>query len=321
MLKVRIFSASGLKAALLNGKPVTLADGREFSANYPLSLGNNVFIINAEDIHGNRASDTMIIRRVPQRTVAQERTTFTFGTPQGRNIALIIATDRYDEWSNLNNPVRDGRTLAMELSEKYGFMVDTLFNPTRRELLNKLTEYLSGNFTDADRLMVFVAGHGVYDNLLNDGYLVMRDSKKDEMEKEDSYVSFRVLSTRLNNTRFKQVFVMIDACYGGAFGDVSFTDGGDKVRLFLTSGSREYVDDGPRGGHSPFAASVLDILRQDGPQKGQLSAKYLDVMLRQRGTLTSTPRFGSFASSARDSDFVLKYVQDGPGSFKKDTMK
>lgn len=320
-LKVRVFSANGIKTAMLNGKPIELAEGREFATDYPLSMGNNVFVIHAEDVYGNSASDTMIVRRVPQRTVEKERTTFTFGTPQGRNIALIIATDRYQQWSTLNNPVRDGRTLASELSDKYGFMVDTLFNPTRREFLNKLMEYLSGNFTEHDRLLVFVAGHGVYDNMVNDGYLVMRDSEKDVVDKEDSYVSFRILSGRLNSTRFKQVFVMIDACYGGAFGDVSFSDGGDKVRLYLTSGSKEYVDDGPKGGHSPFASALFDILRKDGPQRGKLSASYLHVTLREEGNLTSKPRFGTFASSARDSEFELEYVQDGPVSFKKDTMK
>ena len=51
-----------------------------------------------------------------------------------KDYALIIATDKYDNWTSLVNPVFDGRSIANDLKANYGFETDVVENPTREEL-------------------------------------------------------------------------------------------------------------------------------------------------------------------------------------------
>jgi hypothetical protein len=44
--------------------------------------------------------------------------------------ALIFVTDKYDNWDDLVNPIDDGRSIAKELGDKYGFEVEVVENAT-----------------------------------------------------------------------------------------------------------------------------------------------------------------------------------------------
>lgn len=309
-IEAKIFDGSGLKAVRLNNQAVTMQDGSILESFVSLAIGTNEYVIEAVDEFGNSATDTLIIKRVPQTqhtTTASDR--ISFGKPKSRNIALFIASDTYQEWNNLNNPVRDARAIQAELATKYGFEIDTLFNPTKSQFEDKVYSYLEGNFNEEDRLFVFIAGHGVYDNIMQDGYLATYDSEKNARRKEESYVPLSWLSMKLDRCRFNKIFVMIDACFGGAFGDIQYSNSGDKTRLYLTSGNKVYVDDGPRGGHSPFAYGILEVLRQQGQQQGEVTAMAFPVYLKQVEELQTEPRFGAFASSSRDPEFTFEFQQ------------
>lgn len=307
-LEVKIFDGSPLASVTLNGQPVELNEGNVLETFLQLSIGNNTFIINAADEAGNRASDTVQVKRIPA-TTQTAQSTFSFAIKKGRDIALFIASDTYQEWNDLNNPVRDARAIQKVLATQYGFEIDTLFNPTHAAFKQKIYQYLEGGFRPEDRLFVFIAGHGVYDKVMQDGYLATVDSRKHATYKEDSYIPLSWLSMKLDRCAFNKIFVMIDACFGGAFGDIQYARSGEKTRLYLTSGNKEYVDDGPAGGHSPFAHGILEILQSKGPKVGELSAMAFPVYLSQTADLSSEPRYGAFASSAEDPEFTFTYDQ------------
>ena len=49
---------------------------------------------------------------------------------QRRDYALLFATDVYDEWEDLSNPVYDATAIEKELREKYGFETELVLNET-----------------------------------------------------------------------------------------------------------------------------------------------------------------------------------------------
>ncbi len=198
--------------------------------------------------------------------------------------ALLFATDQYDEWGDLVNPINDARTIANELGESYGYKIDLIENPTQEEVILRLREYAKKSYMPNDQLFIFFAGHGQFDDLLGQGYIVTKDSKKNDNAKT-SYLSHSVLRNVIDNIPSQHTFLAMDVCFGGTF-DPSIARAGNrgeddlyselstnefverklrfKTRKYLTSGGKQYVPDGRPGMHSPFARKFLEALRDYG---------------------------------------------------------
>jgi hypothetical protein len=237
--------------------------------------------------------------------------------------ALLIATDEYDAptWKRLDNPVFDARTIARELSNRYGFEVDTLFNKTRAELLQALIRYKTQyQYDDNSQLFIFIAGHGGYDDFVN-GFITCKDSKsKDEDPLRDTYIHYSFLRDLVNSINCKHILITLDACFGGTFSGGESRNENDelyknterskfieaklqyKSRLYLTSGGKEYVPDGRPGYHSPFAFRFIETLRSKGGKDGIITWSELTTGVESAKPL---PRFGSFGDSEPGGNFLF----------------
>jgi len=238
-----------------------------------------------------------------------------------KNYALLIATNEYENFENLNNPVHDVRDIARELRASYGFEIDPVENPTKEEFGRKIVEYTKMEYGPYDQLFIFVAGHGQYDETLNDGFLVFQDTKSDDPAR-DSFYSHTLLSSRIDNIGAPHIFIVLDACFSGTFDpglsrnitESMYTDVGRlellqrklelRTRQFMTSGGKEYVKDGRPGMNSPFAARFLEALRSDGGRDGILTYSefkdYVDLA-------TPQPRYGTFGTHQPGmSEFVFE---------------
>lgn len=237
-----------------------------------------------------------------------------------KDYALIIATDNYDYWSDLVNPINDGRTIESILKEKYGFQTEMIENPTLEDLNNKIYDYNTKKFNPQDQLFVFIAGHGYFDETLGEGYLVTNNSLLNDKGKS-SYLPHLLLRERLNNIKCEHIFLAMDVCFGGTIDPVlakaragEATDETADVqylvkkltrrtRKYLTSGSKEYVSDGIAGKHSPFAEKFILSLKEVGRGTGRiLSLIELQAYFLK---LPTEPRFGSFGDDDPASDFVF----------------
>ncbi len=238
-----------------------------------------------------------------------------------RDHALIFATDKYDNWQDLTNPISDAKTIAGELENIYGFQVELFENNDIQDILLKVREYAAREYLDDDQLFVFFAGHGHYDNLLGDGYIVGKNSKKDDPA-NTSYLSFSILERALNNVPAKHVFLTMDVCFGGTFdskmacnsrgsediyAEASRTEFASrrlkyKTRRFLTSGGKEYVSDGRPGMHSPFARKFIEALRTGGGKDRILT---LSEILNEVSTVNPAPHYGEFGDNEAGSDFIF----------------
>lgn len=313
----RALDLSGIKAISVDGIDVKVAKNGKFLLSSFVPSNPNLVVVRSEDKRGNIAVDTVLFTK-DQRELGQ-----TFTTGEGKNYALLIATDLYDNnyWSKLDNPINDAVRIGGLLEEDYGFEVEVVKNPSAKEMKAIVRKYMRKEYNPLDQLFVFVAGHGMYDP--TDGaHVVCRDSK-DQVADLDSYVPYWFFVNNLNAIeKCNNVFLSLDVCFGGGFfdqadvksyrGSVSFIDPNDfikrakrkKTRLFLTSGGLEYVPDRSGAGHSPFALMFIEALGTNDGAKAYLT---LSDILNYMGKLSTQPRYGKFGTNEAGGDFVFEY--------------
>lgn len=233
---------------------------------------------------------------------------------------LIFATDRYDNWSPLVNPIFDGRTIGKILKEQYGFQVEIVENPTQAQVLDKLAEYASKKYKPLDQLMIFFAGHGVYNETLKEGFVVTRESLPSDPG-GSSFLRHSTIRSTLDKNPCEHVLLVMDVCFGGSFDEVAglrnaeadiYQDASQaeiiarklqyKTRKYLTSGGKEYVSDGVAGKHSPFAKRLIESLLTRGGNDGMLTISELFSAIEVSKT---APKWGSFGTDKNGSEFIF----------------
>ncbi len=278
-----------------------------------LNNGENTITITASNESGEELREERLVKFDELSVASLGRTDY----------ALLFATDEYDSWENLTNPINDARTIAEELEQHYDFNVELVTNPTNAEILIKLKEYAQKSYQTYDQLFIFIAGHGQYDEIYGEGYIVGKNSEKEDIAKT-SYISHSVLRNAINNIPNEHIFVAMDACFGGTF-DPSISQAGArgngegvyrelnqaefikrklkfKTRQYLTSGGKEYVPDGRPGMHSPFARKVIEGLRTYGGTDKVLTLGELFGFVER---IVPEPRAGEFGDNTPGSDFVF----------------
>ncbi|MEO5602937.1 MAG: caspase family protein [Cyclobacteriaceae bacterium] len=235
--------------------------------------------------------------------------------------ALIFATDQYDNWSDLVNPIFDSKTIGNDLKTTYGFKVEMVENASQDMVLQKLREYAERKYKPLDQVFIFFAGHGTYDQTFGEGFVVTRESKLNDLGKT-SFLSHNRLRSIVNNIQCEHIFLAMDVCFGGTFdAALASSRGGDeevykeqnkaefitrkltyKTRRYLTSGGKTYVSDGIPGKHSPFAKNFIEALRSRGGRDGILTLPELYTFVER---LKIQPRFGEFGDNAPGSDFIF----------------
>lgn len=326
-IKVGINSTITLKnvTVLINGQPqqsrgfgVTSPDASKFTKfveqKVALSPGPNEIKVIAVNDKGETTTESRIVNMSTPTIVAnsEKRTDY----------ALIIATNDYNDWTDLTNPVNDAKSIAAELEENYGFKVERLFNPTKSEMITKIREYARKNYGADDQLFIFIAGHGQFDEIGKDGYIVAKDSRLND-DTYDTYVPFSVLRTTIDNNPAKHIFLTMDVCFGGTFDQAIAKRGDDrdqmytdipqneyiskklkfKTRMYMTSGGKQYVPDGRPGKHSPFASKFLEALRGYGGAYRVLTASKIWLSVE---TAKPEPKFGTFGDNEPGSEFVFQ---------------
>lgn len=278
-----------------------------------LSEGDNILKVVAISMDDVEVSDIRVIKVAGVATAMLENRT---------DYALLFGIDEYDEWGNLFNPVKDVETVAQELEANYGYKTEVVTNVTTSEIMAKLREYATRSYEKNDQLFIFFAGHGQFDEIFTEGYLVGSDSKLSDPGKT-SYISHSTLRTVVNNIDCNHIFLTLDACFGGTFdplvarsgsrgqddiySDITKTEFIErrlrfKTRKYVTSGGKQYVADGKPGGHSPFARKFLQALRDYGGQDRILTLQELNGYLLN---LKMEPHAGEFGDNEPGSDFVF----------------
>ncbi len=240
-------------------------------------------------------------------------------TPDLNYHALVIGIGDYagTGWSQLGTACSDAEALGSILRTRYGFNVMELTDrqATRGNILRTLDQLMC--LTANDALLIYFAGHGFYDEQMDEGYWIpfgARRSRMDQPAKED-WLWNSSIGRILSALPAKHVLLIADTCYGGSLfrGEEESLKSGHwyqramevPSRYLITSGNLEPVlDSGIR--HSVFAQEILNYL-QYGDQD-VFSASDIAVSIRAKvSQLTGQlVRMGPLASPAHaGGEFVF----------------
>ncbi len=310
---------SSLKLVLSNDgnaggeKKIELVGVREQRIKQTITLfdGQNKVKVVAENINGGiTSSDRSIL--VGKDAIADAISI------DRKDYALFFATDQYDNWSDLVNPIEDAHSIGDLLKKKYGFEVEIVENANIEEVFIKLGDYSQRKFKPQDQIMIFFAGHGYFDDTFGEGFVVAKNSLENDKAKT-TYISHNRLRGVINNIPNEHIFLAMDVCFGGTFDPViaksrsaqAYSETSEteflvrklsyRTRKYLTSGGKEYVSDGIPGKHSPFTLKILQALNEPGTDR-ILTLNELKGFVEK---LMPEPRFGSFGDDANASDFVF----------------
>lgn len=313
-LKEIVFSVSDAEQNVKEKKIDVEVNSRQKSFKQPLSLqdGQHVIKITAVNMTGGQVSS--------ERTVLVGKDAIADAVSIDRkDYAILFATDKYDYWTDLVNPVEDAHAIAVELKERYGFEVEVVENPSQEDVFIKIGEYVQRKFKPQDQLLIFFAGHGYFDDTFGEGFVVAKNSLEDDKAKT-TYISHSRLRSVINNIPCEHVFLTMDVCFGGTFDPVIARERGEslykettqseflvrklsyKTRNYLTSGGKTYVSDGVAGKHSPFALKLLQALKDSGGNDRILTIEEIRSYVEK---LVPEPRSGSFGDDNPASDFVF----------------
>ncbi|NNF21832.1 MAG: caspase family protein, partial [Saprospiraceae bacterium] len=131
--------------------------------------------------------------------------------------ALIIGTDDYEDdgITDLDNPVKDARELVGVLEGYYTFDSENivfLANPTRTEIIESF-DALSEKITDRDQLLIFYAGHGIWDERLNQGFWLPSNASLDS---KAQWLSNSTIRDYIGGIKSKHTLLITDACFSGS---------------------------------------------------------------------------------------------------------
>ena len=204
----------------------------------------------------------------------------------GRCRALFLATETYNDssWDDLNKPIDDAETISALLKNEYGFECEIVKDPDRDAFIDAVERVADAAYQAGDRLLIYVAGHG--DFKTNQSYLIVRRPEGNSA-KSANLVSTAEIENAVMRSQCPHVFLMIDACYSGAFEYEVAMRGEYRIpakwrakrgkefirdrlknnsRRVLTSGAKEPVPD-----ESPFVTRLINYLRE-GRKDGILTS-------------------------------------------------
>lgn len=257
-----------------------------------------------------------------------------------KSYAFIVGMDNYEYLDPLSNPIFDAESIDQLIKTKYGFNTTLVKNCTSNEFFKHLNTFLDTiNFGPHDQLLVYIAGHGEFNERMNTGAIAFTDAKPvDENPGMNNYLQHINLINMLNGTNCQNTMVILDVCFGGSIGvgsqaiqseiackntpidslnwKISLPEKELKTvfknldcnnRTYFTSGGREYVPDGTKGAHSPFSAALLNVL--SGYEKAILPSSQLNLLVTENlengQRKVPQPSYGKFGISSTTTDFIF----------------
>jgi hypothetical protein len=133
-----------------------------------------------------------------------------------RNYALLIGNEKYDDPNipELEEPLRDATEMFNILTGRYNFdpeNVILLKNATKSEIIGTLHN-LRSVIKPSDNLLIFYAGHGLWDDGMGVGYWLPKDASRNNPV---NWLPNTDLTNYLGAIKTKHTLLIADACFSG----------------------------------------------------------------------------------------------------------
>jgi filamentous hemagglutinin family protein len=258
MLAVRHeFKTEALKPAL------SVLERNPAAANLPACGGGSDVCVPAKAASTQQIASQLPAPRIP---------TVSFLPQIERKIAVVVAINNYKDGAipPLESAIPDGEAIGKLMASNLGYDVRVIRDGSKADIVKSLNA-VGREVGPNDSVTVYYAGHGYQmpdkAGKPGEGYWIPADAKATS---PDNWISNSDVSKLLANIPAKQVMLVSDSCYSGAFTKEQkvTTASNDPQKLLanrsvvvMSSGGEEPVSDEGKDGHSIFAWSLMQTLK------------------------------------------------------------
>lgn len=236
-----------------------------------------------------------------------------------RKYIVLFGIDQYADplIPPLENAVFDAQVVGNTFADQLGYETHVIQNATRADLvrtLNRLALDLKLN----DSIVIYYAGHGLTLEKTGHGYWIPNDASSSDPE---TWISNKSISEILATINSRQVAVISDSCYSGAFASEAklksqqLTKNLDdiltkKVVTAMTAGADEPVSDEGRDGHSIFAWYLIQTVRKVSTWDTGFSL-FQEIQQKVSQSFPQTPQYGGIVSAGHQEggDYLFELRQ------------
>lgn len=223
-VKGKATDKDGIFEVLINGVDATVYDDGSFVANVPLKVGTNDLVVKATDIKQASSTKTFTIKRKsPEQDIVKNDVVTTnekLDVGFGEYYALLIGVSDYNDASNVPDleglPTKDAQDLRDVLVNKYSFKSENVVllnnSPTENQILREFVK-LKKKITNKDNVLIFYAGHGIYDEKTETGSWLPSDA---DPEYGLNMISNSTIKDYIKGINSKHTLLISDACFSGS---------------------------------------------------------------------------------------------------------
>jgi hypothetical protein len=321
MVRGRVEDESGVYEVLVKDAEAAVDDSGQFWREVKLGYGENLINVRASDVHENWQEQSFVVIRQggdspPEGDEGRgidsaEDQSEDQPASEGTYYALMVGVQEYQnpDINDLNYPVSDAIRLRDVLVEEYGFAeanVTTLENPTEDELLSAFVQ-LRKKVTDKDNVVIFYAGHGLWNEQIEQGYWLPSDSDDDTPSR---WVSNSDIRDFIKSIPSRHTLLITDACFGGGiFKGRGIEEADRAIQVLHSTPSRKAITSGVLT-EVPDRSVFLDYLvdRLKNHPQSWLTARQLFAELQEPVINNSpiTPQYGViFGADDEGGEFVF----------------
>jgi len=307
-LRGTVMDDGGVFDLFINDREVSFQANGDFTASIPLAPDINLVRIVARDKQLITTEKILYI----ERSVA-DRPGGESDLPASVNYyALLITVGQYDDpaITDLDQPLSDGARLREVLLRGYTFpehRVSWLKNPNREDLIVAF-DNLGKTLTKEDNLLVFYAGHGYWDNNLEVGYWMPKDSK---ISNPANWFANSTIRDYVRGIKAKHILLISDACFsGGILKTRSVMAGAPPGILSLYNlASRKVMTSGTMTEVPDESVFMKYLIRQlDDNKERYLSSEQLfsNIKVAVLNNSRTVPQFGTIQDTGDEGgDFIF----------------
>lgn len=313
LVKGMATDASGLKSVSINGIKVYAKEDGNFWGSVPLNNGNNKLTIQATDLADNMAEKVFEIEKINPPAGAESNDIVPVQEKTGKNFMLLIGSQNYADASipSLEYPISDAIKLKLALKGNYYFEDEnilTLFNPTVSDFKKKFLQ-ISELIQPEDNLIVFYAGHGVWNEKEKKGYWLMTDAVRANV---NTWLPNKTVLDMIANIPSRHTLLITDACFSGsvfktrsigADAPPAVREMSEKIsRVAITSGNDTEVPD-----QSVFMKYLIKALNENKEKYLTAQKMFINQILEAVMTESKTePRYGTLELAGHvGGDFIF----------------